>query len=134
MNKPMNLKDLPTYIQSGANDEEVVVDMGMIVENPSWTRRIAKVIGQNMDFVFASAMCMVLAGFVFAFNSTKDVVIVVNSNGSASDVSTIIKENGGEVVEAEDNTYKVRINRLRSSSFLEKLKSNKLVDSIEIKK
>lgn len=120
MNKPMNLKDLPSHLNNGGDD--VVVDMGMIVEKPKWPRRVA----------FASAVCLLLAVGV-AFNSTEEVTIVVNSNSGSDIISTVIKENGGEVIDVEDNTYRVKISRFKNiSSFLDKLRSNKMVDSADL--
>lgn len=119
----MNLKDLPAHINNGGDD--VVVDMGMIVEKPKWPRRIA----------FASAACLLLVFGIFAFNSTEEVTIVVNSNLGSDIISTVIKENGGEVVEVEDNTYRVKISRFKNiSSFLDKLRSNKIVESANLER
>ena len=121
MNKPMNLKDLPAYLNNGGDD--VVVDMGMIIEKPNWTKRIA----------FASVACVLLVAGVVVFNSSEEVTIVVNSSAASAAISTMIQDNGGEVIEVENNTYKVRLNKFRSvASFLEKLKSNKIVESAEL--
>jgi hypothetical protein len=94
--------------------------MGMIVQRPNWPRRAA----------FASAFCLLLVGGFLAFNSTEEVTIIVNSNSGSDIISTVIKDSGGEVVGVENNTYRVRISRFKNiSSFLDKLRSNKIVDS-----
>ncbi len=121
MNEPINLRDLPAHLNSGGDD--VVVDMGMIVQKPNWPRRAA----------LASAFCLLLVGGFLAFNSTEEVTIIVNSNSGSDIISTVIKDSGGEVVGVENNTYRVKVSRFKNiSSFLDKLRSNKMVDSANL--
>jgi len=122
MNEPMNLEDLPEYLKN-ANNNNIVVDMGMIVQKPRWPKRLA----------IASIFCLLVAGGIFAFNTTEEIAIVVNSNLGSDIVSATIRESGGEVIEVENNTYKVRISRFKNVSyFLEKLKSNKEIESVDL--
>ena len=121
--KPMNLKDLPEYIRSGANDESIVVDMGMIVEKPNWIKRIGLI----------SSVCLLIAAGFFTYNASESITVVVGPDAKPEVIAAIINENGGSVVEIKDNTYRVRLSKFRNASlFLEKLRSNKIVKEAKI--
>lgn len=126
----MSLKDLPDYLDSlrerGESDDSLVVDMGMIVEKPNYFKRVS----------FATIICLfLLVGGVATYNfiPSNNVIVVANSDAEKGIVSAMIVENGGTVVDYDQGTYRVKLNKFKNATlFLEKLRSNKLIKQVEL--
>ena len=130
--KPMNLENLPGYIdslrKSGSTDENLVVDMGRIIEPKSainWFKPAA----------FALAFCLFLiAGISYNAFSDKNITVVLDTNNIEA-ISEIVSANGGNVVSVKqntDSTYEVKINKLGNvKSFIEGLRKNKEIKKVE---
>lgn len=130
--KPMPLKDLPSYLDSvrehGQGDYVPVVDVGMIVDDRPRRRLRAA--------AYSTALCLFVAAGIVAYNSTERVVIDAGVLGPQA-VADIIRDEGGRafsVTEHEDGTHEVRVFTFkRMSSFLEGLRNKKEFKKVEIK-
>lgn len=127
----MNLENLPGYLDSlrknGKTDEDLVVDMGRIVEPPrssiNWFRPAA----------FALAFCLFLIVGVSYNRFSEDSVMVVLDNPES--ISEMVSSSGGTVVSVKqnsDSSYEVKIDKLKNvKSFIESLRKNKEVKKVE---
>jgi hypothetical protein len=123
MSDPMNLKDLPSYIRSIQEEGsygDSVVNMGQITVRPNYFRK----------FAFTAVACLLLVG-VITYNSTQEITIVANQGVSSKDIADLVSVHGAQVVsiKQDENSYKIRIFAFKPSSLLDKLRSNKMVDS-----
>ena len=130
---PMSLENLPGYMdslrKSGSTDDNLVVDMGRIVETPkssiNWFKPAA----------FAPAFCLFLiVGVSYNAFSDKNIIIVLDTNNIEA-ISDIVSANGGNVVSVKqngDSSYEVKIDKLQNvKSFVESLRKNKDVKKVE---
>jgi hypothetical protein len=128
---PMNLENLPGYLdslrKSGKTDEDLVVDMGRIVEPPrssiNWFRPTA----------FALAFCLFLiVGISYNSFSESSVMVVLDNPES---ISEMVSSSGGTIISVKqnsDSSYEVKIDKLKNvKSFIESLRKNKDVKKVE---
>jgi len=128
--QPMNLENLPGYLdslrKSGRTDEDLVVDMGRIVDSPKSS------VNWFNPLIFALAFCLFLIIGV-SYNSSSESVMVVLDNPES--ISEMVSASGGTVVSVKqnpDSTYEVKINKLKNTkSFIESLRKNKDVKKVE---
>lgn len=130
--QPMSLENLPGYMdslrKSGSTDENLVVDMGRIVDPPkpsvNW-------------FAFALTFCLFLIiGISYNAFSSKNITVVLDThNMSLETVTELISAHGGNVVSViqnADSSYEVKIDKLQNAkSFIESLRKNKDVKKVE---
>jgi hypothetical protein len=122
MKEPMNLKDLPAYVdglkERGEYGEGVLVDMGRIEVAPRSNKLI--------NLVLALSICL-LVGLV-TFNMMFQNIIIVAPGVTPQQVSSIVSENGGRIMrieQNEDNSYKIKVLTFWKNSFLENMRKNK---------
>jgi hypothetical protein len=131
--QPMSLENLPGYMDSlrnsGSTDENLVVDMGRVIE-PA-----AASIDWFKPAVFALAFCLFLAvGISYNSFSEKDITVVLDTNNIEA-ISEIVSANGGNVVSVKQNadfSYEIKIDKLNNAkSFIDSLRKNKDVKKVE---
>lgn len=131
--KPMDLKNLPKYLNSVKDDEgsgSPVVGMGQIVtEEPvRWFR--------NSGIAMLLIVVLTIGGAtVYNLNSSQQFTYIVDFDSSQS-IPKIVTDSGGEIVSVEqneDSTYKVKVSTRKSKfSFLEWLRNNRSVKKAEL--
>lgn len=138
MKKPLNLKELPGYLErlrnGGEQDVDLVVDIGSIKDTPS-------PYGNFRRFAFIGAFCLfVAASSLVSYNllSSKSITVVLDTNNiSPQEFSNILSENGVNIVSVKqngDSSYEVELKLRKSvSSFLEKLRNNKDIKKVDLK-
>ena len=131
----MNLENLPGYMdslrKSGSTDEDLVVDMGRIVDPPkssvNWFKPAS----------FALTFCLFLIiGISYNSFSSKNITVVLDThNMSLETVTELISAHGGNVVSViqnADSSYEVKIDKLQNvKSFIESLRKNKDIKKVE---
>lgn len=134
--KPMNLKDLPNYInelrKNNSFDESLVVDVGNITDKPH--RRV------NSKIILSAISLMIVLVFITAYNlgqSDKNTIILTVEANDVQAVSEIMSDVGAKVIsvkQKEEDNFEVSLNRPKDmNSFLEKLKNHKNMKKVEVK-
>lgn len=123
----IDIKDLPEYLRSVRNNthsESVVVGVGNIVQKKNNWLKPTLVL-----------FCFLLIGSVTTYKVLEKEITIVSGADIAS-ISDMVAANGGRIIdiEQENNTYKVKLITFRNiNSFLDRLRSNKTVDSANIR-
>lgn len=140
MKKPLNLKDLPGYLNAlrgkQTQDIDLVVDMGTIKDESFSNYSNYLKILYPIGFLF-----LFLAGSSFIYynlTSYKNVTIVLDTNNvDPKEFSNMMSESGVNIVSVKQNgnsSYEVELKLKKSlNSFLEKLRKNKNIKNIELK-
>lgn len=126
----MPLSELPSYIDSvrmSGQSDVPVVDMGRIVDDRSgvFGRRAAGIL-----------LCLFLmaGGVLYGMGSTRRITIA--SDMDPSQIADLVAGEGVRVVSVkkeDEDKYEVRVFAPRGfGSFLERLRSNKQLDSVEL--
>lgn len=130
--KPLNLKHLPKYLknlrESNSCDENLVVDMGQIVNS---SPKFSKLYLGVPVLMLLVALALPAA---YYFNDSKSAILVFDTDNK--DFSKIISDNGGEVISVkknENSIYEVKIGKLKDvNSFIERLRKSKEFKKVEL--
>lgn len=134
MNDNLPLENLPEYLKNHRNGDpngSPVIGMGQIVvPRTHWVQNIA---------FFAAAFLIISVASVTTYNTilTRNFTVVLDTNNASPElISSLVKDNGGQIVSVKqngDSTYEVKLTtRKNINALLDLLRKNKDVKRVEL--